>query len=125
MTALAKDTHKFESRYLDRLVGPWPEAESLYRARSPIEHAEGLDCPVIFFQGLDDKVVPPNQAEEMVAVLREKGIPVAYIPFEGEGHGFRQAASIKRALEAELSFYGRVFDFAPADKIDPVEIWNL
>jgi dipeptidyl aminopeptidase/acylaminoacyl peptidase len=125
LTALAKDTHKFESRYLDRLVGPWPEAESLYRARSPIEHAEGLDCPVIFFQGLDDKVVPPNQAEEMVAVLREKGIPVAYIPFEGEGHGFRQAASIKRALEAELSFYGRVFDFAPADKIDPVEIWNL
>ena len=125
LTALAKDTHKFESRYLDRLVGPWPEADALYRARSPIEHAEGLDCPVIFFQGLDDKVVPPNQAQEMVAILREKGIPVAYIPFEGEGHGFRQAANIKRALEAELSFYGRVFGFEPADEIDPVEIWNL
>lgn len=125
LTALAKDTHKFESRYLDRLVGPWPEGQALYRARSPIEHADGLDCPVIFFQGLDDKVVPPNQAEAMVAVLRDKGIPVAYVPFTGEGHGFRQAANIKRALEAELYFYGRVFGFNPADKIDPVEIANL
>lgn len=125
LTALAKDTHKFESRYLDRLVGPWPEAEALYRARSPIEHADGLDCPVIFFQGLDDKVVPPNQAEAMVAVLKDKGIPVAYVPFVSEGHGFRQAANIKRALEAELYFYGRVFGFDPADDIDPVEIANL
>jgi dipeptidyl aminopeptidase/acylaminoacyl peptidase len=125
LTALAKDTHKFEGRYLDRLVGPWPDSEALYRARSPIEHADGLDCPVIFFQGLDDKVVPPNQAEEMVAVLRDKGIPVAYVPFAGEGHGFRQAVNIKRALEAELYFYGRVFGFTPADKMAAVEISNL
>ena len=80
---------------------------------------------MIFFQGLDDKVVPPNQAEEMVAVLRDKGMPVAYVPFAGEGHGFRQAVNIKRALEAELYFYGRVFGFTPADKMAAVEISNL
>jgi dipeptidyl aminopeptidase/acylaminoacyl peptidase len=125
LTALAHDTHKFESRYLDRLVGPLPEAEELWRARSPINHIDGLNCPVIFFQGLDDKVVPPNQAEAMVAALRAKGIPVAYVPFEGEGHGFRRAENIKRALEGELYFYGRVFGFEPADDIEPVEIENL
>ena len=125
LSALATDTHKFESRYLDRLVGPWPEAETLYRARSPIHFADRLDCPVIFFQGLDDKVVPPNQAEAMVAVLREKGTPVAYCPFEGEGHGFRQAVNMKRALDGELYFYGRIFGFTPADAIEPVAIENL
>ena len=125
LMALANDTHKFESRYLDRLVGPLPEAEALWRDRSPINHADRLDCPVIFFQGLDDKVVPPNQAEAMVAALRAKGIPVAYVPFEGEGHGFRKAENIKRALEGELYFYGRVFGFTPADEIKPVEIDNL
>ncbi|MBP5857346.1 S9 family peptidase [Marivibrio halodurans] len=125
LETLARDTHKFESRYLDTLVGPWPEKADLYRARSPIHHIEGLNCPVIFLQGEDDKVVPPNQAEAMVAVLREKGLPVAYILFEGEGHGFRRADSIKRAFEAELSFYAQLFGFEPADAIDPVEIENL
>lgn len=125
LSTLATDTHKFESRYLDRLVGPWPEAQALYRERSPVHFADRLDCPVIFFQGLDDKVVPPNQAEAMVAALREKGTPVAYCPFEGEGHGFRQAANMKRALEGELYFYGRIFGFTPADRIEPVPIENL
>ena len=96
LEALARDTHKFESRYLDRLVGPWPEARDLYRARSPIHHADRLSCPVIFFQGLDDRVVPPNQAEAMVAALRAKGLPVAYLAFPGEGHGFRKAETIGR-----------------------------
>jgi dipeptidyl aminopeptidase/acylaminoacyl peptidase len=125
LEALARDTHKFESRYLDRLVGRWPEDAAIYRERSPIHHTERLACPVIFFQGLDDKVVPPNQAEAMVAALRDKKIPVAYVPFEGEGHGFRQAANIRRALESELSFYGQVFGFEPADEIEPVQIENL
>jgi dipeptidyl aminopeptidase/acylaminoacyl peptidase len=125
LEALARDTHKFESRYLDRLVGRWPEDQALYVERSPIYHTDGLSCPVIFFQGSDDKVVPPNQAEAMVEALREKGIPVAYIPFEGEGHGFRQAENIRGALESELSFYGQVFGFDPADELEPVEIVNL
>jgi dienelactone hydrolase len=125
LEALATDTHKFESRYLDCLIGPYPEAKDIYVARSPINFADGLDCPVIFFQGLDDKVVPPNQAETMVAALRAKGTPVAYIPFEGEGHGFRRAANIKRALEGELYFYGRIFGFEPAGDIAPVDIANL
>ena len=125
LSALASDTHKFESRYLDRLVGPWPQAQALYRDRSPIHFADRLDCPVIFFQGLDDKVVPPNQAETMVAALRGKGTPVAYLAFAGEGHGFRQAENIKRALESELYFYGRIFGFIPADAIAPVTIENL
>ena len=125
LEALARDTHKFESRYLDSLVGPWPAARDRYVARSPIHHADCLDCPVIFFQGTEDKVVPPNQAEAMVASLREKGIPVAYILFEGEGHGFRRAENIKRALEAELYFYGRVFGFSPAGITETVDIDNL
>lgn len=125
LSALAEDTHKFESRYLDGLIGPWPEAEAVYKERSPIEHAGRLNCPVIFFQGLDDKVVPPNQAEAMVSVLRDKGIPVAYVPFEKEAHGFRQAANITAALEGELQFYARIFGFTPADEIDDIEIANL
>ncbi len=125
LEALATDTHKFESRYLDNLVGPYPEARDRYVARSPIHHIEGLNCPVIFFQGLEDAVVPPPQAEQMVDALREKGIPVAYLPFEGEQHGFRQAEHIKRAIDAELYFYGRIFGFEPADEIEPVTIENL
>ena len=125
LMALARDTHKFESRYLDRLIGPLPAAEARYRERSPVNFTDQLSCPVIFFQGLDDKVVPPNQAQEMVAALRAKGLPVAYVPFEGEGHGFRKAENIKRALEGELYFYGRIFGFAPAGDIEPVEIENL
>ncbi|HLG10502.1 MAG TPA: S9 family peptidase, partial [Dehalococcoidia bacterium] len=107
LSALASDTHKFESRYLDGLVGPYPERADVYEARSPIHHVAGLSCPAIFFQGLEDQVVPPNQAESMVAALRAKGVPVAYLPFEGEQHGFRRAENIKRSLEAELYFYGR------------------
>ncbi len=125
LMALADDTHKFESRYLERLIGPLPAAEPEWRRRSPINHIEGLNCPVVFFQGLDDRVVPPNQAEAMFAALRKKGIPVSYVPFEGEGHGFRKAENIKRALEGELYFYGRVFGFTPAGEIRPIEIENL
>jgi dipeptidyl aminopeptidase/acylaminoacyl peptidase len=123
--ALARDTHKFESRYLDGLIGPWPEAAETYRARSPIHFTDRLSCPVILLQGLEDEVVPPAQAEAMVAALRDKGIPYAYLPFPGEQHGFRQAAHIRRALEAELSFYGRVLGFEPAGEIEPVAIENL
>jgi len=123
--ALAKETHKFESRYLDGLIGPYPEKRDVYVARSPINFTERLSCPVIFFQGLEDKVVPPNQAETMVEALRAKGIPVAYLPFDGEQHGFRQAKNIKRALDGELYFYSRVFGFELAEPVEPVEIDNL
>ena len=123
--ALAEDTHKFESRYLDSLIGPYPERAELYEQRSPIHSVDRLSCPVIFLQGLEDKIVPPNQAERMVDALRKKGLPVAYIAFEGEQHGFRQAANIQRATEAELDFYGRIFGFSPAGEIEPVEIENL
>ncbi|WP_159787374.1 S9 family peptidase [Sodalinema gerasimenkoae] len=125
LEALATDTHKFESRYLDRLVGQYPEEKERYVARSPIHFTDRLSCPVIFFQGLEDKVVPPNQAQRMVEALRDKGLPVAYVPFEGESHGFRQGANIKRALEAEFYFYSRVFGYEPAEAIEPVEIANL
>ncbi len=125
LEGLATDTHKFESRYLDGLIGPYPEASSVYAERSPIEHAERLSTPVILLQGLEDKVVPPAQAEVMAGVLREKGLPFAYITFPGEQHGFRQAANIQRALEVELYFYSRVFGFVPADEIDPITIENL
>ena len=123
--ALAEETHKFESRYLDRLIGPYPERADLYRERSPIHHTEGLSCPVIFFQGLEDEVVPPNQAEAMFEALKAKNLPVAYVPFEGEQHGFRRAENIKRALDAELFFYSRVFGFNLADPVEPVQIENL
>lgn len=123
--ALARDTHKFESRYLDNLLGPYPEKKEVYAKRSPINFTDRLSCPVIFFQGLEDKVVPPNQAEKMVDALRAKGIPVAYVAFAGEQHGFRQAQNIKRALEAELYFYSRVFGFELAEQVEPVEIENL
>ena len=123
--ALAKDTHKLESRYLDGLFGPYPEAREVYVARSPINFPDRLSCPVIFFQGLEDKVVPPSQAEMMVAALRAKHIPVAHIEFAGEQHGFRQAQNIKRALDGEFYFYSKVFGFEPAQAIEPVEIQNL
>ena len=125
LEALAKETHKFESRYMDRLVGPYPERIDLYRARSPIHYTDQLSCPLILFQGLEDAVVPPNQAEMMFAAAKNKGIPVAYLPFPGEQHGFRRAENIKRALEAELYFYSRIFRFVLADEIEPVEIVNL
>ncbi|MGH8587513.1 MAG: alpha/beta hydrolase family protein, partial [Gammaproteobacteria bacterium] len=125
LEALARDTHKFESRYLERLIGPYPEKADLYRARSPIHAVERLSCPVIFFQGLEDRVVPPEQAEKMVEALRSKKLPVAYLAFPGEQHGFRQAETIKRVLDAELYFYARVFGFEPADPLEPVAIDNL
>ena len=125
LETLARDTHKFESRYGDKLVGPYPERRDLYQQRSPINYTERLSCPIIFFQGLEDKVVPPNQAELMVQALRAKGLPVAYVPFEGEGHGFRRAENIKRSLESELYFYSRVFGFDLADPVEPVPIENL
>ena len=125
LEAMTKDTHKFESRYLDTLIGPYPERRDLYVQRSPIHHTDRLSCPVILFQGLEDKIVPPNQAETMVEALRLKGLPVAYIPFEGEQHGFRRSENINRSLEAELYFYSRVFGFKLADAVEPVFIENL
>jgi dipeptidyl aminopeptidase/acylaminoacyl peptidase len=106
---LAKDTHKFEARYLDGLVGPYPATQALYQERSPLYAIEHLNCPVIFFQGLEDKVVPPNQAELIVASLKKRGVPVAFLAFAGEQHGFRQAETIKQTLESELVFYATIF----------------
>ena len=110
LISLAEETHKFESRYMDRLIGPYPEEKSTYIERSPINFVERLNCPVIFFQGLKDKIVPPNQAKSMVNALEKKGLPVAYLTFPDEGHGFRQAENIKLALGAELLFYAKVME---------------
>ncbi|OGV71754.1 MAG: hypothetical protein A3K19_25365 [Lentisphaerae bacterium RIFOXYB12_FULL_65_16] len=123
--ALARDTHKFESRYLDRLIGPYPERAALYRERSPIHFPERLSCPLILFQGLEDRIVPPNQSEMMYEALKRKGIPVVYLAFEGEQHGFRKAETIVRSLEAELAFYGAVFRFAVMGPAQGVDITNL
>ena len=125
LEALAKDTHKFESRYLDSLIGPYPERRDLYVERSPIHFTDRLNCPMILFQGLEDKVVPPNQAEKMVEAVRAKNLPVAYLTFEGEQHGFRKAENIKRVLDAELYFYSKIFNFELADPVDPVRVENL
>ncbi|MGB5961142.1 MAG: S9 family peptidase [Coleofasciculaceae cyanobacterium] len=125
LEALATDTHKFESRYLDGLIGAYPERKDIYEKRSPIHFTDQLSCPVIFFQGLEDKIVPPNQAEIMVEALKSKGLPVAYVAFEGEQHGFRRAENIKRALDGEFYFYSRVFGYELADTVEPVEIFNI
>ena len=125
LEALARDTHKFESRYLDGLIAPYPEQVEVWRERSPIHNVERLNRPVILFQGLEDKIVPPNQAETMVDAVRNKRLPVAYITYEGEQHGFRQAANIKRTLEGELYFYSRILGFELAEDIAPVQIDNL
>jgi dipeptidyl aminopeptidase/acylaminoacyl peptidase len=125
LEALEKDTHKFESRYSDRLIGPYPARRDLYRERSPVNFVERLSCPVIFFQGNEDRVVPPNQAEKMVDALRQKGMPVAYLLFVGEQHGFRRAQNIKRALDAELYFYSKIFRFPLSEAVEPVQIENL
>jgi dipeptidyl aminopeptidase/acylaminoacyl peptidase len=124
---LAEETHKFESRYLDGLVGPWPEARATYEARSPIFHTDQIDRPLAVFQGLDDPIVPPNQAEMIVDALRRKGVPVAYLPFEGEQHGFRQSQNIRASLDGELSFYAQVLGFTlpEAEAIAPIEVENL
>ena len=122
LRALDAETHKFESRYSNDLLAPFPERERLYDERSPILAADRLSCPVIFFQGLEDRVVLPVQAERMVAAMRAQGIPVAYLAFEGEGHGFRRKETVQRTLEAELSFYGQVFGFEPAGGIERVTL---
>lgn len=122
LAALAKDTHKFESRYLDRLVGPLPDAADIYTQRSPLTHVDGFDRPLIVLQGAEDAIVPPAQAELIVDALNAKGVPHAYLLFPGEQHGFRRAENIIRAVEAELSFYGQVYGFEPAGDIQPVEI---
>ena len=122
LEAFVDITHKFESRYMDILVGPYPATAERYRERSPNHCADRISCPVLVMQGADDKVVPPSQAEGIVAALAKNGLPHAYILFEGEGHGFRQAANQRRALEAELSFYAQVFGFELADDIAPLEM---
>ncbi len=120
--ALALDTHKFESRYLDSMIGPYPERKELYRERSPVHFADRLERPLLLLQGLDDEVVPPRQAEMMVEVLERKGVPHAYLAFEGEGHGFRRQENVRRSLEATLSFVGQVFGFRAADELEPVAL---
>lgn len=122
--ALAKETHKFESHYLDSLIGPYPAERQLYLDRSPIHHAEAIRCPVIFFQGDEDRIVPPGQAESMVRVLRERGVPVAYVLFRGEQHGFRRAEHIAAALDMEFAFLCRAFGIRPAEQLPPIEVFN-
>ena len=119
LSVFADDTHKFESRYIDWLVGPPGE---LWEQRAPINHVDDLRAPVIVLQGLEDQVVPPSQSEVVVAALARKGIPHAYLTFEGEQHGFRKAENIARAAEAELSFYAQILGFALGDPIEPVEV---
>ena len=125
LEALARDTHKFESRYLDGLLGPYPEALDVYVERSPITHVERFARPLIVLQGDEDAVVPPAQSEAIVAALRGKGVPVAYLLLEGEQHGFRRAENVRRALDAELSFYAQVLGFPHDEGIEPVEVENL
>jgi dipeptidyl aminopeptidase/acylaminoacyl peptidase len=122
LEALARDTHKFESRYLDRLVAPLPRGRALYEARAPLRHLEKFTAALITFQGVEDQVVPPDQSRTIVAALKAKGVPVAYLEFEGEQHGFRKADTIVRSLESELAFYGQVFGFTPAGPLPPVEL---
>jgi len=122
LEALATDTHKFESRYLDTLVGPWPEAKAIYDERSPINHVDKFSAPMIVLQGDEDAIVPPNQSEMIVAALEARGIPVSYLLFEGEQHGFRKAENVMRALEAELAFFGAMLEFVPADELPPLDI---
>ncbi len=125
LEVLAKDTHKFESRYLDRLIGPYPESRDIYIERSPLHSLHRVSAPIIFLQGLEDRIVPPSQAEMMVEALKEMGVPVAYVPFAGEQHGFRKGENIIRAHEAELFFYSRIFAIPIADDAEPIEIFNF
>jgi dipeptidyl aminopeptidase/acylaminoacyl peptidase len=125
LETMATDTHKFESRYLDNLIGPYPAAKETYVERSPIHFTQRLNCPMILFQGLEDKVVPPDQSQKMFEAVRAKELPVAYIAYPGEQHGFRQAQNIKHSLDSELYFYSKVFKFSLADPIAPIQIENL
>jgi dipeptidyl aminopeptidase/acylaminoacyl peptidase len=122
---LFSDTHKFELHYDHSLVGPYPETKAVWRERSPVYHVDGISVPLLLHQGLEDKVVPPSQAETIVAALKRRGVPYAYLAYEGEGHGFRRADSQRRMIEADLAFMGQVFRFAPADELAPLEIENL
>lgn len=124
LVAMTDDTHKFESRYLDGLIGSYPEQKERYIEYSPIHHTDKLSCPVILLQGAEDKIVPPSQSELMYKALKEKGIPVAYLVFEGEQHGFRNAENIKKALDSELYFYSQIFHFTPSDALEPIPIDN-
>ena len=124
LETMTTDTHKFESRYLDGLIGPYPDRKDIYIDRSPINHLEGFTEPLILFQGSEDTVVPPDQAEMMHQAMAARGLPVALVVFAGEGHGFRRAENIQRALEGELDFYGQVFGFTPHGEIEPVTITN-
>ena len=124
LETMTTDTHKFESRYLDNLIGPYPDRKDIYLERSPIHHLEGFTEPLILFQGSEDTVVPPDQAETMYKAMAARGLPVALVVFAGEGHGFRRAENIRRALEGELDFYGQVFGFTPHGEIEPVTIAN-
>ena len=125
LETLARDCHKFESRYLDSLIGPYPQRRDIYEARSPIHFTDRLTSPLILFQGMQDKVVPPAQAQLMFDAVHAKGLPVAYLQFEHEAHGFRRSETIRQTLEAELYFYGKIFGFTPADALTPITIFNL
>ena len=125
LEAMARETHKFESRYLDTLIAPYPEHREVYRERSPMHFVERIMCPLILFQGLEDRVVPPNQSQMIADALRSREVPVALLTFEGEQHGFRKQESIVHCLEAELCFYGAVFGFTPADRLPPIRITHL
>ena len=125
LAALARDTHKFESRYLDLIVAPWPDGVAVYDERSPIHFVDRIRTPVLVLQGADDKVVPQDQADELVAALARNGVPYGYLLFQGEGHGFRRAENRRRSLEAELSFYAQVLGFKPADDLEPVALVGL
>jgi dipeptidyl aminopeptidase/acylaminoacyl peptidase len=125
LATLATDTHKFEAHYTDRLVATWPDGKDLYEERSPIHHLDRLNSPMLLQQGADDRVVPPSQAREMAAAVRAKGLPVALVVYEGEGHGFRRADSIAASLNAKLSFLGQVFGFTPAGDVPVLPIDNL
>jgi dipeptidyl aminopeptidase/acylaminoacyl peptidase len=125
LVAMTEHTHKFESRYLDKLVGPYPKKAAIYHERSPINFVDHLSCPIILFQGLEDEVVPPDQSERMFESMRARGIPTAYLAFEGEQHGFRRAENQRRSMDAELYFYSKIFGFELAEEIEPVKIENL
>ncbi|SYZ32486.1 S9 family peptidase [Propionibacterium australiense] len=125
LVALQADTHKFEARYNDGLLGPWPQQRALYEERSPINHLDELDTPMLIFQGTDDPIVPPNQSRALADAIGSRGLPVALVSFEGEGHGFRLPATNRRVLECQLSFYAQLFDFEPADDIETLRIENL
>jgi dipeptidyl aminopeptidase/acylaminoacyl peptidase len=122
---LTLDTHKFEARYLDSLVGPYPASSDLYAARSPLHHVDKINCPIILLQGDEDKIVPPAQSEKMYQSLLERGIPTAYLLFEKEQHGFRSSANIKRSIEAESYFFSKIFGYELAGDIEPVKIENF